>query len=297
MIHRAGLAALAVLALLSKIAQAGPEQDSQIAQVDPEREPQSAQPDPERDRPTESEDTASPPVRTEAPKPWLYVDDTTVAAPREVLASTRVTAAGGDSTTRPFASNSVRTGAGFEVGVEAGLVPTLSIAASAMLNSVRPNDQRSAFGVMGGLRFAPFQRLWPNTHLIFSAGGLRESGGNGGLWGRVTLGQDIGRARVAVTGHGEHIVEQGRDSVDIMLMGGASYQVYGPLRLGAEYVAQDVEGAFDDDEAEGGIRHFIGPTGSVELLSQRLTIVGGPSFGLSSGSPPVVGRIGVAYAF
>jgi hypothetical protein len=81
-----------------------------------------------------------------------------------------------------------------------------------------------------------------------------------------------------------------------MLSAGANVRVVDTLRLGAEYVAQDIEGAFDPAEVEG-MRHFVGGTASVALLAERLTIGAGPAFGLSPNSPRVLGRATVGWSF
>jgi hypothetical protein len=70
----------------------------------------------------------------------------------------------------------------------------------------------------------------------------------------------------------------------------ANGNVAGPLRLGVEGVGQDMEEAFGQG-AEGGARYFVGPTASVQLLGERLTIVGGPSVGLSASSPRGPNRV------
>jgi hypothetical protein len=68
------------------------------------------------------------------------------------------------------------------------------------------------------------------------------------------------------------------------------------FRAGVEWVGQDLEETFEGG-GDGGARHFVGPTAAVQLLQDRLTIVGGPSIGLSNGSPNVLGRLAVAYGF
>ena len=88
----------------------------------------------------------------------------------------------------------------------------------------------------------------------------------------------------------------GRDAVDVMVQAGASYRIVSVLRAGVEYVGQDLEEAFNSG-AEGGARHFVGPTASLQLLSDCLTASAGPAFGLSDRSPRVLGRMAVAYAF
>lgn len=230
----------------------------------------------------------------EAPRPWLYLDDPTTPGAMRVTAFSRGTFAGrGASPTRPFGADLAHPGGVFEAGGEVGLLPWLSVAASGYSATFSPSDNGS-IGAMAGLRIAPLRSS--TTHLVFSGGALRELSGAAGAWGRVSIAQDLGRARVGGTVHAEHVFADKRDGVDVMVMAGASYAVTGPLRLGVEYVAQDLEGAVND-EAEGGMRHFVGPTAGVELLQKQLTINAGPAVGLSHGSPPVVARLGFAYAF
>lgn len=54
-----------------------------------------------------------------------------------------------------------------------------------------------------------------------------------------------------------------RDEIDVMLTLGVSYDLTKTLRLGIEAVGQDLEGFWDDEEAEGGARLFVGPTASL----------------------------------
>jgi hypothetical protein len=112
----------------------------------------------------------------------------------------------------------------------------------------------------------------------------------------VTASQDFGRLRVASMVHGEHVFAGKRDGVDMMLMAGANVRVVDVLRVGAEYVAQDIEAAIDPAEAEG-MRHFLGGTASVALINERLTIGAGPALGLSPNAPRLLGRAQVAWSF
>jgi hypothetical protein len=63
-----------------------------------------------------------------------------------------------------------------------------------------------------------------------------------------------------------------------------------------EWVGQDLEGALRND-AEGGARHFVGPTAALALLNERLSVVVGPSLGLSDPSPKLLGRLAIAFGF
>ena len=80
---------------------------------------------------------------------------------------------------------------------------------------------------------------------------------------------------------------------------GASYRVVADLRLGLEWVGQDLEETFSPG-AEGGARMFAGPIASYQFVSRRLTVVGGPALGVSQTSgtaPEFTGRVAVAYGF
>lgn len=97
--------------------------------------------------------------------------------------------------------------------------------------------------------------------------------------------------------HAEKVFARGRDSVDLMAFGGVSVRTIDGLRLGAEYVAQDLEDRFERDEAEGGARHYAGPIASVELAHGALWITGGPAFGVNRQSQPLIGRLTMLASF
>jgi hypothetical protein len=226
-----------------------------------------------------------------APRPWLYLDDPSVPAPLHTVAFTRATYTRDASPTRPFGANVSRPGGILEAGAEVGLLPGLSLAASGF-----GGGDQLGFGALAGVRFEPMHGVWKTTHAVLSGGYLRELNGGDGAWLRVSIAQDIQRLRLGVTAHGEHVFAAGRDPVDVLLMAGVSYAVAGPLRAGIEYVAQDLEESFSD-EAEGGMRQFLGPQVALELLDRRLSIAGGPAVGLGPQSPAYTGRFSLAYEY
>lgn len=227
-------------------------------------------------------------------RPWLYSPDATAPPPGHVLASMNVGYA--DTTLgagRPFAANLVHAGAVFGAGVEVGVLRFLSVHGEGLLSG----DGRTVnAGGMLGVSAYPLPARSP-VKLALSAGYLRELGGGDGAWGRVTVAGDIGPVRLALMGLGSHIFSPGRDAIDLLVSAGASVRVVSILRLGAEYVVQDLEGVWEgeEEEAEGGVRHFLSPMASLELGRVRLTA--GPAFGLSPDSPRVLGRLQAGYAF
>jgi hypothetical protein len=274
------------------------------------------------DQPSPNDDA----TRHQIDRTWLYADDAHVAAPMTVVGMSSVSYTNiGSSPTRidspypntynGFAANTAQPGGLLSAGGEVGLVPRLSVMALGQLGlgGVDGVPNPSA-GAIAGVRLRLLPSEWQNTHLALSAGYLREawSGpvydddtgkwlpgsphGDNGAWIQAAFSVDVRRLRIATTVHGEHVFWPGRDPLDVMAEVGASYRVIDPLRIGVEYVGQDLEESFSPG-AEGGARHFLGPIASMQLLDQRMTIVAGPSLGLSSLSPAFVGRVGIAYGF
>ena len=254
---------------------------------------------------------------------WLYADDARVPEPLHVVAMTSLSYTDtGASPTRPdspfgnsydsFAANTAQPGAMMAFGGEVGLVSHLS--AVALGQAGAGEGSAVSAGALAGLRLELLPIAWKNTHLVMSAGYLRESWqgpvfddasrkwlagnahGDNGAWGQLAFSGDVRRLRIATTIHGEHIFADGKDGADVMVNVGASYRLVGDFRAGVEYVGQDLEESFDP-RAEGGARHFAGPIASLQLLQGRLSIVAGPAIGLSSTSPRLLGRLAVAYGF
>lgn len=229
-----------------------------------------------------------------AERPWLYADDATTPGQWQSLAGTRFTySSGSSSVTRPFAANLSAPGGIAELNAEVGILRELSLAATGVMGF---GDKVSG-GATIGVRFAPFARLTIPFRFVVGGGYLRERGADNGMFFRLAATYDAGPFRFGTTFHGEHIFAPGRDALDVMLILGANVKLSRIVRLGVEYVAQDLEGYFDDEEAEGGVRHFLGPTASFELLDKRLFLAFGPAVGLSYGSPGLVGRGSLAFAF
>jgi hypothetical protein len=168
-------------------------------------------------------------------------------------------------------------------------------------------------GAIAGLRWQVSPSAWRVAHIVVSGGYLREAwsgpvyddtgkwlpgspNGDHGAWIQGAFSADIQRFRIATTMHAEHVFWPGRDPLDVMAELGASYRVIDAFRLGVEYVGQDLEESLSAG-AEAGARHFVGPTASLQLLDQRLSIVAGASAGLSWSSPDFLGRAGVSYSF
>jgi hypothetical protein len=268
---------------------------------------------PAADLPIESGEAA----RHAVDRTWLYTDGGRVAAPLMVIGTTSAsyTRAGSTNAYSAFAGNTATPGAVLQVGGEVGLRSRLSVLALAQVG-VGASDLAlgATTGALVGLRVDLLPADWQRLHLVLGGGYLREAwqgpsrgdatetgypasaGGADGGWARLAISGDLGRVRLAATGHVEHVFSSRRDALDVMVQAGASYHFVGPLRAGLEYVGQDLEEAFAS-AAEGGARHLVGPTASLQVLDDRLTIVSGPSLGLTSRSPDFVYRLQASYTF
>jgi len=78
----------------------------------------------------------------------------------------------------------------------------------------------------------------------------------------------------------EKALASDRDAIDVIMSGGIHYQFSRSFLGGIEAVCEDVEGFWDENEAEGGAKLFIGPTLNYSPVKSRL------SFSLSGG--PVI---------
>jgi hypothetical protein len=73
----------------------------------------------------------------------------------------------------------------------------------------------------------------------------------------------VGRRFASSLLYGNLLLEKpfsvGRDDIDLILTAGWSYPVSSTIRIGLEAVGQDLEGLWDENEAEGGAVLFLGP--------------------------------------
>ena len=145
------------------------------------------------------------------------------------------------------------------------------------------------------------------TGISLAAGGgiLHEAGGTDVLLARVVGGREATAWRL----HGNLVLQKplatGRDAVDLITTAGWAWRATRAVAFGVEGLAEDLEGFWDPQEAEGGARILIGPSVHVAPPGRRwqLTATGGPIFhparnDFSSGAirdlPPATGRVGYA---
>jgi hypothetical protein len=239
-------------------------------------------------------------ARAQTDRPFLFASDTRTPRMLQGLATYRVTwGAAGNGALRPIGAGALGQ-AGFlhELGGEMGLNDRLSLRLYGVLSDPSTSGLGGPMtGTFGGeLR----GRLWSSVdqrhQLTVSVGALRELSGALAFQARVVGSMRFGALRLVGDVLLERSTRRAADGVDVVVVAGASYALRPWLRAGVEYVGQDLEALWDDEEIEGA-RHMAGPV--LALVSERhgLQFVAGPAFGLSSTSPGLVVRAGLQYAF
>ena len=104
---------------------------------------------------------------------------------------------------------------------------------------------------------------------------LRDLGANHEAMLTVSAAHDFGRLRVTFAERAQHAFIAGRDTVDLYTAAGASWRLARALRVGVDYVAQDLEDLLDDDH-DGGLRQMLSADAQIALGELQLTA--GPTF-------------------
>ena len=205
----------------------------------------------------------------------------------------------GVSADRPIPVNLATSNGSHSISLGYGMTDRLAPFASATL----AENTTGAAGVAGvaatvsaGLSY---QFTRPGAPLSFTVSGAGVHEGVSSASGLSTVAAaslDQGALRVAANVRADKIFAANRDSVDVITMVGASYRVATVLRVGAEYVGQDLEEMFGDN-AEGGARHAAGPSVALDLDGGRYQLALASAFGLTARSPRALIRAALAVNF
>lgn len=230
-------------------------------------------------------------------RPFAYIPDPSTPGAWRIAAGYTASYATTEGAARPLAALSQRSGLVNELSAELGLHPRLSVLGAVAWSPPRDTESSGRAAGRGVLRGEVTNPGLQNPfHLTLGAGFLRDFAEDSGPLFEASGTFDVDRVRIGGLVHGEKILgNEARDEVDLYAATGVSVRAVDTFRVGAEYVGQDFEDAWEDEEAEGGVRHFAGLT--LAFQYQRLYLVGGPAFGLNQTAPRLVGRVAVTYLF
>lgn len=189
-----------------------------------------------------------------------------------------------------------------QIGAQYAATDWLSIGAFGLVST---NQAPYVQGTGGG--YVHFTALRPDVvsgrgaTLGFTVLGLREFGGVFAMSLFVNAGYRVGGFEMVGNAQFERRFSSAADPIDLLLRVGANYDVVhgtgSSLRLGVEYVGQDLEDAFEDEEAEGGAVHLLAFSSTATLLEHRLHLGLAPGAVFAASHVGFGGRMTVGYTF
>jgi hypothetical protein len=242
------------------------------------------------------EELATPGRVTRQERPFAFLTDATTPSAGVVSMGYAFGLGSGISAERPLPVNLATAKGSSTVSLGYGLTDRLAPYASATF------AESATTGTMGttAMAGATYQLTHPYAPLHASLSGayLHEgASGASGLSALAAVSLDRGPLVLAANVRADKLFAAHRDSVDVFALLGASYRVLGPLRLGAEYVGQDLEEMTGEEDAEGGARHAAGPDVALDLDGGRYQLAVASGFGLTAKSPRTVVRAAFAFNF
>ncbi len=100
------------------------------------------------------------------------------------------------------------------------------------------------------------------------------------LLSRITASYDAPRWKAGGNILFEKALAENRDEIDVITSLGFHYRLFGNLYGGMEAVGEDLEGFWDENEAEGGAKLLVGPSLNMSPKNSRFSfsVSGGPVF-------------------
>lgn len=228
-------------------------------------------------------------------QPWLYMQDTRLPAPKQLVAGYALAFSSSAGAIRPVPGHFDQEGVVHTIGLQAGVVPRLTLYGTALVAQPIGHSDVGSVAVQAGARVLFTDPRAQHLRVMGEVAFLREFGADLGVVAQLTGSYDVGRVRLATTVHAEHLFARGRDPIDLYAVVGASVKLHRIVRVGAEYVVQDLEEA-GDDHAEGGVRHYIGPDVALALFRNHLLVTAGSAVQLAR-APGVLARAALTYVY
>jgi hypothetical protein len=226
---------------------------------------------------------------------FAYVLDPTTASKGDVNLEYRLGLASGVAADRPLPARLAVPGVEHAATLNYGVTDRIAPLVTVMMLEPTDHNARPQGTASFGARWQ-LTNLDSRFRLTLATVFFREFEGGLGAYGRFAASYDVGRLRLAMNFHGEHVFQPGRDGLDVMVLAGASYHVLDPLRFGVEYVGQDLEETFNAG-AEGGARHFVGLDVALDVVGDQVQLVLAGARGFDRESPPLMGTLAALMTF
>lgn len=186
---------------------------------------------------------------------------------------------------RPFGAK------GFEQGVRLAVQGLSWLEAELWGGVLVTNGEVDASAFSGEARATLLTQKDFGIQVTLGAGAQRDFRGDAIGLVRLSGSRTFGRVNVVASGLAEVPFTGERDTVDLVMGLGAMARVSDWFSAGAEVLGEDLEGFWEEEEAEGGARLIAGPTLDI-AVAQNLHVKG--NFGLiyamtNSSAQPVQG--------
>jgi hypothetical protein len=139
-----------------------------------------------------------------------------------------------------------------------------------------------------------------SQHLWISIGGGYQSDAflENGLAALLAASATLGKLDVTLNVRAVHYLRPGSDPIDLFVTAGALFRVAPMLKIGAEYVGEELEAVTgDDDDGTGRGRHYFGPTAALLLLRDRLRLSATGGMVAAAGQTGPLARASLSYLF
>jgi hypothetical protein len=163
------------------------------------------------------------------------------------------------------------------IGLQASFGHRLTLVARLGVSDSRTGVQSSQ---QGELLYSVLHAPARQASLAIGLGVRHEAQGVNVLLGRVAAGQALGEWRLDGNALFEKPYAAERDAVDLITTFGVARRIAPAVHVGVELIGEDLEGFWEEDEAEGGARVLVGPSIRLAPTSARwqVSVAGGPVF-------------------
>ena len=188
-------------------------------------------------------------------------------------------------------------GTGYESGVTTGITFAGIMEVKAFYSHFFNNSMEPSAYAAGGEISATI--LKPHGHvpgLAFGVISLRDQYSDPSIIGRASLFFDLKSVYVLTTAYVEKAFGARRDPIDLVVSAAIGGHLNRVLRLTLEYSAQDLEDAWEADEAEGGMKQFLG-LNLGWLAAKDIELAAGLGTDMSFKQPKPVARFLLRYNF
>lgn len=237
-------------------------------------------------------------------RPYVFVQDPNGPVDTEIEAVTALNVGASASGAVRFIDPTVsRRGVVQQIGAQAGVTPWLAVGAFGLIGLGNTADnpvEATGGGYLSFTLIRPDAEVHDGGSLGLALWALREFEGVFAMSAFINGSWVADRLSVAGNLQLERRFTSSADPLDVIVRLATNYGVLkdrDALRLGVEYVGQDLEDAIEEEEAEGGAAHLFALSATSTLDEGRLSLGIAPGIVVGPGAIGFGGRFTASYRF